>query len=118
MLGPTKKHPTEIELKFVGPVSKKKAAINALHKLGFVSYEDEFATEPWREFFPELKENEAGTYLSGARHREGLTQRQLAGKTGIKQHHISEMENGKRPIGKKNAKALAKALDTDYRIFL
>ena len=118
MLGPTKKHPTEIELKFVGPVSKKKDAINALRKLGFVSNEDDLATVPWRAHFPELKENECGTYLSGVRHREGLTQRQLAEKTGIKQHHISEMENGKRPIGKKNAKVLAKALNTDYRIFL
>lgn len=118
MLEPTKKHPTEIELKFVGPSGKKKAAIEALQKLGFVSHKDETTTAPWREFFPDLKENEAGTYLSGARHREGLTQRRLAEKTGIKQRHISEMENGKRTIGKKNAKALARALGTDYRIFL
>ncbi|HHB75385.1 MAG TPA: helix-turn-helix domain-containing protein [Desulfobulbus sp.] len=115
---PTKKRHTEIELKFVGPGSRKKAAINALHKLGFVHHEEDPAVEPWRTFFPELKENEQGAYLSGARHREGLTQRQLAEQTGIRQHHISEMENGKRSIGKKNAKVLAGALNTDYRIFL
>jgi transcriptional regulator with XRE-family HTH domain len=56
--------------------------------------------------------------LAGARHREGLTQRELAEKSGIAQRHISEMENGKRPIGKKNAKALATALNADYRAFL
>jgi len=38
--------------------------------------------------------------------------------TGIAQHHISEMENGKRPIGKETAKKLAAVLNGDYRIFL
>jgi len=28
------------------------------------------------------------------------------------------MENGKRPIGKENAKKLAEVLHTDYRVFL
>lgn len=49
---------------------------------------------------------------------EGLTQVQLAEATGIPQRHISEMENGKRVIGKEHAKVLAKALNTDYRAFL
>ena len=31
---------------------------------------------------------------------------------------ISEMENGKRPIGKETAKRLASALNMDYRVFL
>ena len=74
--------------------------------------------EGWRSAFPDLQENEPGTYLAGARHREGLTQRQLAEKSGIPQRHISEMENGKRPIGKENARKLAAALGTDYRVFL
>jgi DNA-binding XRE family transcriptional regulator len=72
----------------------------------------------WKTAFPGLQENEAGTYLAGARHREGLTQRQLAEKSGIPQRHISEMENGKRTIGKENAKKLAAALNADYRAFL
>jgi plasmid maintenance system antidote protein VapI len=38
--------------------------------------------------------------------------------TGIRQHHISEMENHKRPIGKKNALKFAKALGTNYKVFL
>lgn len=38
--------------------------------------------------------------------------------TGIPQRHISEMENGKRPVGKTNAKKLAEALNVDYRLFL
>lgn len=56
--------------------------------------------------------------LHGARIREGLTQVQLAQLTGIPQRHISEMENGKRAIGKERARVLAKALNTDYRGFL
>jgi len=59
------------------------------------------------------------TCLRGARHREGLTQRQLAEQTGIPQRHISEMENNKRSIGKNRAKILARALNTaGYRVFL
>ena len=38
--------------------------------------------------------------------------------TGIPQGHISEMENGKRPIGKEIAQKLGKALNVDYRVFL
>lgn len=61
---------------------------------------------------------EAAISLRGYRYREDLTQKQLADFSGIPQRHISEMENGKRPIGKERAKKLAKALNADYRLFL
>ena len=61
---------------------------------------------------------EGAVSLRGYRTREGLTQVQLADATGIPQRHISEMENGKRVIGKERAKVLANALNTDYRAFL
>lgn len=61
---------------------------------------------------------EGAVYLRGIRYREDLTQKQLADLTGIPQRHISEMENGKRPIGKERAKLLAKALNCDYRLML
>ncbi|MEA2060185.1 MAG: helix-turn-helix transcriptional regulator [Thermodesulfobacteriota bacterium] len=74
---------------------------------------------PWRDAFPkELIENESGTCLAGARHKEGLTQVQLSEKTKIPQRHISEMERGKRTIGKKNARLFGEALNISYRIFL
>jgi plasmid maintenance system antidote protein VapI len=38
--------------------------------------------------------------------------------TGIRQHHISEMENYKRAIGRKNAIKFAKALKTSHKVFL
>jgi len=119
MPGLTKKHRTEeVELHFIGPAGKKSFAISALTKLGFIATKKPFKGSSWRDSFSELKDNEAGVFLAGARYREGLTQRELADKTGIPQRHISEMENGKRPLGKKNAKALANVLNADYRAFL
>jgi DNA-binding XRE family transcriptional regulator len=70
------------------------------------------------EVFPEYADKEQQTALRAYRHREGLTQKQLAVATGIPQHHISEMENGKRTIGKERAHKLAAALSCDYRQLL
>ena len=60
----------------------------------------------------------AVVHLKGLRTREGLTQIQLAELAGIPQRHISEMENGKRSIGKETALKLAAALNADVRLFL
>lgn len=77
---------------------------------------------PWREVFKEdlEKYGEVGVYLRGLRRREGLTQQQLAKKLGtrVSQHHISEMEHGKRKISIEMAKRLAAVLHADYRMFL
>lgn len=59
-----------------------------------------------------------GTIMRGLRYRDGLTQSDLSSLAGIPQRHISEMENGKRPIGRNNARKLAVAFDTDPRMFL
>ncbi|MGI9558788.1 MAG: helix-turn-helix domain-containing protein [Thermodesulfobacteriota bacterium] len=59
-----------------------------------------------------------GYYLRLYRNRADLTQAMLAGKTNIRQTHLSEMENNKRPIGKVLAKRLAKTLKFDYRKLL
>jgi len=56
--------------------------------------------------------------LRAYRNRESLTQKQLTELTDIPQHNISEMENGKRSIGKERAKRLAEALHCDYRQLL
>ena len=60
----------------------------------------------------------SGYYLRVYRQRNDLTQAQLSEKTGIRQHHLSEMENDKRVLGKANAKKLATILDCDYRKLL
>ena len=59
-----------------------------------------------------------GGTIKAYRSREGLTQHNLAKKSGIRQGHISEMEKNKRPIGLKVAKKLAEALNCDYRRLL
>ncbi len=111
-----KRHTETIELRFVGPVVNMALAIKTLKPLGFV---DTSEAEPWRENYPECSEGQLiGKALAGMRYREGITQVQLSEKTGIPQRHLSEMENGKRPIGKAKARILAKALNTDYRVFL
>lgn len=76
---------------------------------------DEDETLPLDAVFPDLH---PGSAIKGLRYRENLTQDQLSRKLGIKRHHISEMENGKRPIGKEMARRLAEALNTDYKVFL
>ena len=73
---------------------------------------------PWRECLGLKEDEEAGIVLAGCRYRENMTQKELAQKLGVKQHHISEMENGKRSIGKKLAHRLAKILKTNYKVFL
>lgn len=75
---------------------------------------------PWREAFKEgIKEfSEVGLLLRGARYKAELTQKALADQIHVKTHHISEMEHGKRPIGKSMAKRLANVFKMDYRIFL
>ena len=77
-------------------------------------------TIPWREVFSEGIEEftEAGLVLKGARLKEDLTQKELAEKLGVKTHHISEMEHGKRSIGKEMARRLSTVLNINYRVFL
>ena len=118
MLEATKKRPTEkvIEIYAQGPLKNKVKAVKALESLGFAEVED---SVPWEESFPDFtEEKRPGIILRAARGREDLTQKDLARLTGIPQHHISEMENGKRGIGKDRARKLGKALNTDYRLFL
>ncbi|SDK77507.1 Helix-turn-helix [Maridesulfovibrio ferrireducens] len=67
------------------------------------------------EVFPD---HHSGDTVRGLRLREELTQKQLAEKIGAKQHHISEIENGKRSISIEMAKRLATALGTEYKVFL
>ena len=62
--------------------------------------------------------SEAGSILRGARLREGMTQKELSQCLNISQNHISEMENGKRTIGKKMATRLSKILNLNYKVFL
>ena len=77
------------------------------------------APRPWRVVFPPLAEAERpGRMLRAARAKEGVSQAQVAQLTGIPQRHLSEMEHGKRTIGKERAKKLAAALQVHFSVFL
>ncbi len=114
---PMKKPLTEtVVIRFEGPEKLRAEAVRALSDLGFT---DVSGSVPWREAFGCLKEEDLpGAALRGARGKEGVTQARLAGMTGIPQRHISEMENGKRPIGRETAKKLGRALNIGYKVFL
>ena len=114
MLEHTKKPATAnyVELCFRVPLQSVKKAKDLLGSLGAKDVRD---SVPWEEVYSDFGPHIA---LRGARKRETLTQKRLAEKLGVDQSHISEMENGKRPIGKKMAKRLAETLGADYRVFL
>lgn len=63
-------------------------------------------------------ESSPGKVLRGARGLNEMTQAHLAKLAGVRPAHISDMENGRRPIGKEMAKKLGRALDFPYKAFL
>lgn len=102
-----------IRLVLIGPRENEGALMKAATGMGFSE------SIPWREAFSEYSENELpGVVLSGARHKEGLTQKELAEKLDINQGYLSDLECGKRAIGKNMAKKLAATLKVNYKIFL
>jgi DNA-binding XRE family transcriptional regulator len=91
------------------------------HRTNKICYNDEIDRPiSAREFFQNTfgDRPEWAVHLRGFRIREGLTQLELAQRLGIRQSQISEMERGKRSIGKAFAKKLADFFHTDYKSFL
>ena len=116
MPAPTKRHPTDDMVSITLRVRRSKVA--ELRKYARSLEAEEDRTWSLAEVFPEYAGKKQEIALRAYRTREGLTQKQLAALTGIPQHHISEMENGKRSIGKERAKRLAASLHCDYRRLL
>jgi plasmid maintenance system antidote protein VapI len=69
---------------------------------------------PADEVFPDTH---PGEMVKGLRVREGITQKLMAEKLGVKQHHISEMEKGIRPITLEMAKRIGKTFNISYKVF-
>ena len=71
---------------------------------------------PWEKLAKDriARYKKSGLAIRGARYREGMTQKELAKRSGISQENISKMENGQRAIGDKVAKKLAKTLRIDF----
>jgi len=110
MLELTKRPHTDgrIEICAVIPASRYDAVVRAMEE----------AAEPDVSLAEAFPESTPGRVLCGMRGLREMTQAQLAAAIGAHKSHISEMERGKRPIGKEMAKRLGEALNTGYRIFL
>jgi hypothetical protein len=108
-----KKHPTENLV----PLHLMVHPANVTNITRYVASLENSDSIPWREVAGR-RGSVPASVLRGYRSKREITQTRLSELTGIPQRHISEMEQGKRPIGKENAKKLAKALETDYRMFL
>ena len=102
-----------VEVRFRIPAGKLVEAQQAMASYGAIAQEPE--SVPWEKVYPDF---DGSVALRGARKREALTQKDLAHLVGVGQTHISEMEHGKRPIGKDMARRLARALKVNYRVFL
>lgn len=115
MQGHTKKHRTDESVNVTLQVRRRDLPLLKHYADALRNEEGTFTIA---EVFPEYVGREKEAALRAYRHREGLTQKRLAEVSGIPQHHISEMENGKRAVGKERAKRLAQALNCDYRQLL
>lgn len=101
--------------------AKKLIFVPAKHLQKLENFLDKYGESDsisWEELAKDriAKYKKSGLALRGARFREGLSQKELAKRTGISQENISKMENGKRSIGDKVAKKLAKVLKIDLRL--
>lgn len=84
------------------------------HKVTRVNAEGEELVSA-AEVFPDASPAKA---LRGLRSKEDLTQEELAGKLGISQNMVSDMESGKRAISLKMAKRIAEAFNVPYKLFV
>jgi hypothetical protein len=119
MLERTKKRPTD-EMVTIRLRVHRSNAERIKSFIATLENKEKGAARPWRDVFAELRPDDAipSAVLRGSRVKEELTQEQLSAMTGIPRRHISEMEHGKRPIGKESARKLAAALKCDYRVLL
>lgn len=56
--------------------------------------------------------------LRGLRGKQDLIQKEFAERLSISQHHVSEMETGKRTITLEMAKRIGETFGVSYKIFL
>lgn len=103
------------------PLEDAMAVKDAIEKFLILSGHDikvqseDSETISYEDMFPETT---AGSRLRGLRYREDLTQKKMAKKLDVKQHHISEMESNKRNITVDMAKRIEKAFGVSYKAFL
>ena len=114
-LGNTKKNTESIIILVSCPVLNAGQIMQYLEKQGCVFINDGEELADAKGLFAE---HTPANMLIGARGKENITQIKLSELTGIPRRHISDMENGRRPIGRQNAIKLGKVLRINYRLFL
>ena len=97
------------------PVIKENHVKQYLEKHGCFYIDEE---QEWVDARGLCAERTSANMLIGARGKENITQIKLSELTGIPRRHISDMENGRRSIGRHNAVKLGEALNINYRLFL
>ncbi len=124
MSEPMKTRPIENSVKIMFEGKRKRLFLVPKDKAENVAallreYETE-ETVPADEVFKELhaRYGKVGTIIRGYRVRDELSQVELAKKISIRQAELSQIENGKRTVGKTLAKRFAVVFKTDYRVFL
>ena len=107
---------TKIKFTIPRKVSRELFTFLRLHQINI----DKNELIPADQVFKNLdqKHGKIGVTIKGLRARDNLTQLDLAKKLKIHQTHVSQIENGKRCIGKKLAQKLATVFHSDYRLFL
>ncbi len=103
--------------RFVVPRNKSEKLFNFLKSIQSERMEELVAADKVFKNF-DKKYGKVGVTIRGLRFRDKLTQKDLATRLNIQQTHISQIENGKRVVGKNLAQKLAKIFETDYRLFL
>ena len=122
MSAPMKMRPTEIQIKAGEKVFRFSDIPQSKLTPILVSLKDySHKTLPWREIAEERIKNaggEAAHMVKTSREIAGLTQTKLAKRLGMPQANISQIETGRRSVGKALAKKLSKIFKVDYRVFL
>lgn len=112
-----------LKIKITAKHKIPKKIIDGVHLLvKKVPLEDEELYD-WEDIKKELKAkhpdiDSPGSRLMSYRRSQGITQKDIAKRSGLSQGRISEIENSKKGIGVKQAQKLAKVLGIDYRKLL
>lgn len=123
----TDKQNNQYKIIIVTPDAEKVSYISTKNVDKLEAFLERYAEAPeedkpvaWKELAKDRldKYRKAGLVLRGMRYREGMSQKELATQSDVSQNEISKIENGKRTVGEKVAKRLAKALNFNYKLLL
>lgn len=117
-----KTRPTEVQIKAGEKVFRFTDVPSSKLKPILVSLKD-YSDEalPWREVAKsriKASGGESAHMVRMSREMAEMTQVELASRLKMPQANLSQIETGKRPVGKALAKKLAKIFHIDYRVFL